>query len=178
MFNDLPVFVTEGYCLTCDGCCRFSDAQSSFRPRVSPSEQEQIPAQDCVNIEHSKDKIKAPIPFLKTISWKDETLCLFFQPEDHLCRIYPTRPFECRLYPFLLRKKYNDIVVSVHLSCPFVQERINSLSFERYVDSLKKYLFKEDVLDFLRKNAFLAGDYTPYEQEIKDLFILKLGIRP
>ena len=41
MFSDLPQFVPQSVCLSCDGCCRFKEEQSSWRPKAVGDEKVQ-----------------------------------------------------------------------------------------------------------------------------------------
>ena len=40
MFADLPQLVPQKICLSCQGCGRFKDARSVWRPKVAPGELE------------------------------------------------------------------------------------------------------------------------------------------
>jgi hypothetical protein len=72
----------------------------------------------------------------------------------------------------LLTKKNGRVAVSVHLSCPYVQESRHSAEFEEHIGILKEYLSAEAPTRFLRANPDLVGDYSAYQDEIEELFTL------
>ncbi len=111
--------------------------------------------------------------YLKTVREKGQNRCTFLHLDSNKCGIYACRPFECRLYPFLLTNKNGDIAVSVHLSCPYVQESRHSVEFKQHVGVLKAYLSGKEGLRFLQKNPALLGDYSAYRDEIEELFTLE-----
>lgn len=160
MPTELKQFVPSKVCLSCDGCCRFQNERSIWRPRVAQEE--------------SKALVKdiAPDWRLKTSCVHGEEQCVFFNREDRTCRIYQTRPFECRLYPFVLFKKGTETVVAAHLSCPYVQEKGDTKEAAEYVAYLRKYFEQPDVKAFLANNPGLATDYSEFGREMKKLFTL------
>ncbi|HBO97794.1 MAG TPA: hypothetical protein DE315_05585 [Candidatus Omnitrophica bacterium] len=171
MFADLPQLVPQKICLSCQGCGRFKDARSVWRPKVAPGELE--------DNEHKNDLTWAlgADGYLKTIKVQDQNRCAFLNLETNKCGVYSGRPLECRLYPFLLTRspseKNGRVTVSVHLSCLYVQQSRYSAEFEKYTDALKAYLSGEERARFLRNNPVLAGDYSEYRDEIEELFTLE-----
>lgn len=169
MFSDFPQLVPQEICLSCQGCCRFKDAQSVWRPKVAPAEIE--------GNEHKNDLTWAlgQDGYIKTVKVEGQNRCAFLNLGNNKCGVYSGRPFECRLYPFLLtRSKENGrISVSVHLSCSYVQESRYSSEFEKYVGVLKVYLADEKRARFLSNNPALIGDYSGYCDETEELFTLE-----
>lgn len=171
MINPLQQFVPSDVCLQCDGCCRFKDADSSWRPRMTGEEIKQAAKKGLAAQILSKE-ILSPDGRIKTVSCGAEHLCSFFHPQDHTCRIYQTRPFECQLYPFVLSKETDGAGVYVHWNCPFVQEKRESEDFVRYVEYLKNFFAAAEVLNFLKRNPSLVGDYAEYREELEFMFRL------
>mgnify|MGYP000905599499 CR=1 FL=1 len=167
MIESLPQFVPQQTCLSCDGCCRFKEADSCWRPYVAPEE-----ARSKGRLAEALAKKIDENNHIKTAEEKGCFHCAFFHPADHVCHVYAIRPFECRLYPFLLTKEKNLPAVSVHLSCPYVQEHEHDGSFKRYVRALKEYFRQGNVLKFVLRNPSLAKRYPQHENEIKHLFTL------
>ncbi len=162
MLTELTQFVPTQVCLSCDGCCRFQDEKSIWRPQAAPEEAKPL----------TKDI--ASDGRLKTGCVHGEEQCVFFNRDDRACRIYPTRPFECRLYPFVLYKKDKAIVVAAHRSCPYVQEKGAGSEAAEYIEYLRKYFQQPDVEAFLRNNSALATDYSEYKNELQELFTIVL----
>src|SRR5262245_56216916 len=117
MIEKLKQYVPSAICLECDGCCRFKEADSHWRPHVTSDEIQQIGASGLAA------EIFAKHPFAEArISATEcgaggEHLCAFFNSADSTCRIYGHRPFDCQLYPFVLVRKAPKVVVCVHMNC-------------------------------------------------------------
>ena len=171
MLENLKQFVPSQVCLSCDGCCRFKEEKSAWRPKVGAAERKHIVVDGASLADRvlSKKYVDEENS-LKTVPCHGLHVCTFFNPEDHTCGIYQRRPFECRLYPFILAKKEGEIVVYAHGNCPHVQQYRQHPSFQDYVKYLKKYFAQSEVIEFLRQNPFLAGDYSAYESEMEYLF--------
>ena len=112
---------------------------------------------------------------IKTVEHRGQIQCVFLNTDENTCQAYECRPFECRLYPFLLIKKGDDPAVGVHLSCPYVQEKRQSDVFEDHIKGLQQYFQQHEVLEFLKRNVMLIGDYPKYEREIESLFMPALS---
>ena len=175
MLKNLPQLVPQEVCLSCDGCCRFKEHDSQFRPKVTKEEVDQIHAHRGSLAEKifSKGMVDEN-NYLRTAECMGGFHCTFFNTHDHTCGICETRPFECQLYPILLIKKGEGITVGVHLNCPYVQEKRDSLLFEDYILRLKEFLLKDENLEFLQRNISVAGEYSAYQSEIECLFTLPL----
>lgn len=164
MIKDIPQFVPQKICLSCDGCCRFKEHNSSWRPKVAQEERNE-------RFQQELDEGG----YIKTVERQGQIQCTFLKEDNNTCQVYDRRPFECRLYPFLLIREGNDLSVGVHLSCPYVQETRYSRLFEDYLKNLQQYFQQDDVREFLKRNSMLIGDYPEYKQEIEPLFTLTLS---
>jgi len=162
-------FVPSAVCLSCDGCCRFKEEDSAWRPKITQDEIKRKGKPDLLSEIYSKDKIDTT-GHIKTVCRAGHHFCSFFTPEDNTCSVYGARPFECELYPFVLTKREGKTVVTVHHHCPFVQIKRKSTEFDNYVEYLKEFFKKKDVLEFIRMNPILAGDYPDYTEELEYLF--------
>ena len=140
-----------------------------WRPKVVPAEIEAN--------ERKKDLVQAlgKYGYIKTVEEQGQNHCAFLNLGTNKCGIYACRPFECRLYPFLLTRSEQDgrVSVSVHLSCPYVQESRYCAKFKKHAGVLKAYLSCEEKARFLRNNPALVGDYSEYRGEIEELFTLE-----
>jgi Fe-S-cluster containining protein len=171
--SDIPQWVPQKVCLTCDGCCRFKDEQSPWRPKVAKSEYaspgivEKIFSAQHVGQDH----------FLKAVQETNVCRCTFFDLPSKTCSIYPQRPFECRLYPFLLTRseKGDGAAIYVHLACPHIQETHLTPGFREFVQQLKDYFHQKNVKAFIQANKnVLVSDYSAYADEIAFLFDIPL----
>lgn len=185
MFPALKQFVPSSVCLKCDGCCRFKEENSSWRPKVVPEEVVQI------QISGLAAEIFARNPFLpdgprtgtvqgghiqaNACHGTEGFQCSFFKADDHTCRIFTKRPFDCQLYPFVLTREGGQPVLCVHLHCPHVQQTRFSPVFERYAEYLKDFFRRREVRDFLKENPTLVGDYALYRSELEVMFSIPLN---
>ncbi len=168
-------FVPQNVCLSCDGCCRFKEQDSTWRPQMTKEEIDQGAKSKLADLILSKDSIEHN-GYIKTVSCQGQHLCSFFNPEHNTCRIYSHRPFECQLYPFVLTKHNGQATVCVHLSCPHIQQTRSTPEFKEYAAYLKKYFKQASVRDFLKRNPSLIGDYSAYSNELEYLFTLSLSL--
>ncbi len=173
MIIPIQQFVPSTVCLSCDGCCRFKESDSPWRPKMGK--------EDVANTVHKglAESIFAQVldsdGHIKTKSCDDGHICSFFNKEHNTCRIYTGRPFECQLYPFILEQKQGRVALSVHLNCPFVQEKRNTPEFDEYVAYLKKYFTQNSVREFLQKNDSSGSDYSAFAKELEELFVVHLS---
>ena len=172
MVNQLKQFVPQNVCLSCDGCCRFKEADSQWRPHYPVEEirgKIQKPLADLIFSKEQRDDSG----FIKTVLCEGQHLCSFFDLSHNTCRIYSHRPFECQLYPFVLAIQEGKTALLVHLNCPFIHEKRSTKEFDQYVDYLKEYFSQTSVLDFIQRNPQVVGDYSAYREELEFLFILR-----
>ncbi len=167
MLKDMKQFVPSEVCLSCDGCCRFKEEKSVFRPKVEGDEFASL-----------ADNIfpKAALDsggHIKAIACTSgEYICTFFDPQKNTCKIYHFRPFECQLYPFVISREQKEIILNVHLPCPFVEQNMKNPVFSEYVEYLKEFFQRADVVDFIKKNSSLVSNYAAYEDELLPLFAI------
>jgi Fe-S-cluster containining protein len=172
VFTDLPQFVPQEVCLSCDGCCRFKDHQSVWRPKTADQEKKKIDSRRTLAERIFSQPSIGKDDRLTTVMEQGVCRCKFFDLSTHHCRIYQNRPFECQLYPFLMAKKQDGIYLAVHLSCPHVMGYRHSKTFEEYFLRLKDYFQRETIKNFIEQNQRLAGDYSEYDNELEYLIRL------
>jgi len=168
MKSDFPDFVPQEVCLSCEGCCRFQEPESLWRPKVALSEQEEFPR---IFSNENIDQQKS----IQTSNRNGNYVCFFFNPSANKCTIYEIRPFECQLYPFLLLKSEEELMLGVHLNCPYVQESCTTDIFEKIVQELKDYFQKDEMITWLGENCYLCGEYLDDKKEIKELFRIPIS---
>ena len=160
----LKQFVPSETCLKCDGCCRYKEADSAWRPKLGASDQVNLAAMITAN-----DVLDAQ-GYITTIQVCGEHSCQFLNNKDNTCGIYTKRPFECLLYPVILSKTPDTIKVYMHLSCPYVQDHLAHAEFDAYVVYLKEFFQRTNVREFLGLNKAMLHDYSPYSIELLYLF--------
>jgi Fe-S-cluster containining protein len=162
----LKQFVPSAVCLKCDGCCRYKEADSHWRPKLGKDDQaglaELIAAGDITDDQG----------YIKTIQACGKHFCRFLNSSDNTCGIYTKRPFECLLYPFIISQTPDAVKVYVHLSCPYVQDNLNRTDFDEYTAYLKEFFNRPDIREFLSHNKSMFHDYSPYALELLHLFDL------
>ncbi len=140
-------FIPQEVCLKCKGCCRFSQEDSVWVPRLLKEEEgvlseiRVIPSQEGNNF-----------------------ICSFFNPEDNHCKIYAERPFECQLYPFLLKKKSGKIFLGLDLNCPFTKGKIETKEFSEYLNYLIGLLKSQQYAAILKSNPQVIQGYPEAEE--------------
>jgi len=165
----LKQFVPSEVCLKCDGCCRYKDEDSAWRPKSGAEDQADLAA-----LITGRDVLDAQ-GYIKTIRDCGKHFCQFLNRGDNTCGIYAKRPFECSLYPFILSQTSSAVKVYVHLSCPYVQDHLPHADYDSYVAYLKGFFRREDIRGFLLRNRAMFHDYSPYAPELLYLFDLSSG---
>lgn len=140
----LKQFVSSDYCLKCDNCCRFSQQDTIWLPRL---------------LNEEKEKLDKKIRLLSNPK-HGNFICACFNIQDNKCKIYSFRPFECQIYPFLINRKEENIFLAVDLRCPFIRENLKSEKFKEYISYLAKFLNNPSVPNMLRSNPQIIQTYT------------------
>ncbi len=161
----LKQFVPSEICLKCDGCCRYKEPSSAWRPKLGLRDQESLA--ELITAGDVLDK-----GYITTIQACGQHFCRFLNQGDNTCSIYAKRPFECLLYPFIISQTPEAVKVYVHLSCPFVQDHLSHEDYDAYVAYLKGFFRREDVRGFLSANKAMWHDYSPFAPELLHLFDL------
>lgn len=159
MLGNFKQFVPSPVCLECDGCCRFKESDSRWRPHMTKEEQRIALQSNILGRIFDKLSVSAD-ERIKTISCGGGFLCRFFKEQDHTCNIYTVRPFECQLYPFLLGKEGEKKILYVHLNCPHVQKHWGTALYKEYAVYLQNYFKQPEVKEFLRHNPSVFADYS------------------
>jgi len=171
MVERLKQFVPSDVCLKCDGCCRFKDSDSAWRPKISGEEIARAKSLGLAEKIFSRDVVGTD-NYIRTTPGCGEHFCSFFNAQDHTCAIYQARPFECELYPFVISAGARGAGLYVHLNCPHVEAHYRRDS--EYVRYLKEYFARPDVRGFLSRNRSLLHDYSAYNDELEFLFPLEV----
>lgn len=161
----LRQFVPSEVCLKCDGCCRYKEADSAWRPKLGQDEQAGLAALITAGDVDGQG-------YINTIKNCGQHFCKFLNGGDNTCGIYAKRPFECSLYPFIISQVEDVAKVYVHLSCPYVQDHLPQADFDAYVAYLKDFFCRGDIREFLLNNKSMFHDYSPYAPELLHLFDL------
>ncbi len=164
----LKQFVPSEVCLKCDGCCRYKEADSAWRPKLGAGDKAGL-----ADLITAGDVLDAQ-GYVKTIQSCGKHFCQFLNGGDNTCSIYTKRPFECSLYPFILAKTPDTVKVYAHLSCPYVQDHLPHVQFDAYVAYLKEFFHQADIREFLSRNKAMFHDYSLYAPELLYLFDLSL----
>ncbi len=165
-------FVPSEVCLKCDGCCRFKDPDTIWRPKMTGEEEALVKYSKLAQKIWSVDTLDSK-RFIRTKPGCGEHLCRFFDLKDHTCAIYDSRPFECELYPFVISRTPKGTGLYVHLNCPHVQETYRDPSMNSYIRYLKEFFHRNDVHAFLGHNRDHLNDYSAYKDELELVFTLE-----
>lgn len=149
-------FVPQEFCLKCQGCCRFKEADSVWSPCLLDEEiQELLDKPEIPAASISIDRRIQPI----ANPGGADFICPFLETLNNQCKIYSIRPFECQLYPFLINLRKNKVLLTVDLNCPYAYERINSQEAKEYIVYLAGYLNSTPLLSMLKDNPQIIQAY-------------------
>jgi Fe-S-cluster containining protein len=144
----IPSFVPSEVCLRCQGCCRFSEARSSWSPNLTKEERQAFPGTGYK---------------LALEARGDGFICSQFDPGSSECRRYAERPLECRLYPFVVHRKAGLAYLAVDRNCPFVEESYSSPFFSGILDAYRALCGSEEFRSLVRDNPQIVQDYGDVE---------------
>ena len=147
--------IPKDYCLSCLGCCRFSEQDSVWLPHLLEKEAQELLNKDFPASLISCDKKIRSIPYPA----QNNFICSFLQPRDNKCKIYTFRPFECQLYPFLINRKGEEAFLALDLKCPFVKENSESQKFKGYIRYLIKFFNSPATKKILKNNPHIIQIY-------------------
>ncbi|MBL8013445.1 MAG: YkgJ family cysteine cluster protein [Candidatus Omnitrophica bacterium] len=167
----LKQFVPSDVCLSCDGCCRFKEPGTIWRPKLTDEETHEIQGSQLAHIILHQD-VRDSGQFIKTKPGCGEHLCHFFNPENHACAIYHGRPFECELYPYVISRSSGETALYIHIYCPFVQKTQGQEIEANYREYLREFFKQKDVLGFLIRNREFLNDYSAYQEELQKVFVI------
>lgn len=158
-------FVAQEFCLGCEGCCRFTEADTVWSPYLLDSDIQELLQNHIPPLTMTPNRRIRLIPHpqgegnftpLETITREGESLtgfiCAFFDTADNKCKIYSYRPFECQLYPFLINRNLDKVFLAVDLRCPFIGEKTESKEFKEYVNELLRILNSPAFIKTLKNN--------------------------
>jgi Fe-S-cluster containining protein len=159
-------FIPQGFCLKCQACCRFREADSAWAPCLLDEEMQDLLDEDIPAVLISIDKRIVPIPNPA----QGEFICPFLNPSDNKCKIYESRPLECQLYPFLINLRGNKVFLTIDLNCPYVKENLKSEKFKEYTEYLSAFLNSPKQVRVLKDNPQVLQAY----EEVLNILELKI----
>jgi len=161
--------IPEGYCLKCQGCCRFKEPNSVWSPCLLQEEIEDFISKKIPPASISNDQRLVVIP---SKSLAGQFVCPFLNEDNNTCAIYSFRPFECQLYPFLLNLRGKKVVLTVDLNCPYIKENIHTPEFKEYLDNLITFLNSPAKIKMLKDNPQILAAY----EEVSEIVGLDISI--
>ena len=130
--------IPQGYCLKCQGCCRFKEADSIWAPALPYGKKIKLTPCD---------------------SEVNNFLCPFLNIQDNKCRIYAARPFDCQLYPFLINRKGKNIFLALDENCAFVKENPKAPVLMEYAGALAKLFNSPQYKKPFKDNPQVIQEY-------------------
>lgn len=148
-------FIPQGFCLKCQGCCRFKEVDSVWLPCLLDEEIQNLLDRNLPAVSISVDRKIQPTPHTKQSGY----ICPFLNMEDNKCKIYDFRPLECQLYPFLLTLRGKKVLLTLDLNCPYVKEKLNSQELKEYTNYLTPFLNSPSQVKILKENPQIIQAY-------------------
>ncbi len=140
---EIKQIIPQEFCLECQGCCRFSDPESAWKPHLLEEEKAAVGE---INI--------------KANPAQDNFICQHLELKSNKCDIYNNRPFDCRFYPFLFNRKNGRFFLSLDTNCAYVSRNGPAQQFQPGVNDLLELVRGERYLDILRRNPQLFQEYA------------------
>jgi Fe-S-cluster containining protein len=157
--------IPKEFCLKCQGCCRFAQADSVWSPCLMDEEIQELLDKD---IPSAFITAQRKICLIKHPS-QDGFICPFLETKGNHCKIYALRPFECQLYPFLLTLRGTKIILTVDINCPYIKDNLKTSALKEYSEYLTAFLNSPEQIEILKDNSHLLQAY----QQVLDLIELR-----
>lgn len=152
--------IPQGFCLKCQGCCRFSRIDSVWLPCLLEEEIQDLLDKKIPPAAISAKRQLLPIPHPK----QEGYICPFLDIDENKCKIYSYRPFECQLYPFLINLRDKKVLLAVDLNCPYIRENLKSTHLEDYTEYLTAFLNTPGQLQLLKDNPQIIQAYEDVQE--------------
>ena len=166
----IPQVLTSQQCSACRGCCLFRAPAGDWSPRLTPDD-----AAELMKAAPPGEAWQDGTDRIVLMPCADGQACAFLDRKDHLCRVYPSRPFECGLYPFLLSSEKGGFKVYAHLSCPGIDLLRAAGTWESAVAKIRAFFMDADVRSFVHRHAASFPDYALSQDEIEEVFAFDPG---
>lgn len=169
----LKPFVPEGFCLSCQGCCRYPARDTVWAPlflfeEILELTQANILPSCIFTHPDARAKTAARIDLVE----EDLTfICPCLETKTNKCKIYSSRPFDCQLYPFLLASRGNEAYLAIDTKCPYGVKARDSREFRDHVRYLEGFLTSKE---FLKLAGNDPGIVQHYAQDVEFLLALPL----
>jgi uncharacterized protein len=141
--REFEKLIPEGYCLSCQGCCRFAEKDSVWLPHLLEEEKGQFTG----------------IPVLPDPG-HESYLCGFLDAKTNKCGVYADRPFDCRLYPFLINRSGGGVFLGIDPNCVFIKENLGKKDFLESLRKIGGFCQSERFLNILKGNPRLIQAYA------------------
>jgi Fe-S-cluster containining protein len=138
--------IPEGYCLSCQGCCRFAEGRSAWAVRLSAEEQQALGIQDTI-VPSAADQSTG------------QCICTYFDSRQARCAVYYKRPFECQLYPFVMNRQGASVFLALDLNCPYAKAQYETQAMRDFISYLAGVCNSPAFVQTLRENPWLIQQY-------------------
>ena len=159
-------FIPEKECLSCYGCCRYSQKHTVWAPLFLFDEIVELTAKNivpCCLFTHVDAHYgeAARIDLIEQSTGHSLTgfICPCFDPGSNKCKIYAHRPFDCSLYPFLLARSGDQAYLAVDENCPYIKKISSTQGMLDYVQYLVEFFSSGDIIKAVKDDPRIAQEY-------------------
>jgi len=160
-------FVPEKECLSCDGCCRYSQKQTVWAPLFLFNEIVELTTKNivpCSLFTHANARC-GEAARVNLIEADGQFICPCFDQGANKCKIYAYRPFDCSLYPFLLARKGGQAYLAVDENCPYIKKTSVASAasaakdMSEHIQYLVEFFASEDVIKAVKDDPRIVQEY-------------------
>jgi Fe-S-cluster containining protein len=164
-------FVPEKECLSCDGCCRYSQKRTVWSPLFLFDEIVELTTKNivpCSLFTHA-DARCGEAARINLVEASGQFICPCFDPGSNKCKIYAYRPFDCSFYPFLLARAPDQAYLAVDENCPYMKKTGPTKSMMDHVQYLVEFFSSGDIIKIVKDDPKIVQEYP---QGVKRLALL------
>jgi len=155
-------FVPEKECLSCDGCCRYSQKQTVWAPLFLFDEIVELTAKNivpCSLFTHADTRCGEAVRINLVEMSGGQFMCPCFDSGANKCKIYDYRPFDCSLYPFLLARLGDQAYLAVDENCPYIKKTSPTKDMLDYVQYLAEFLSSANIIKAVKDDPRIVQEY-------------------
>lgn len=169
MFSQITQLIPSELCLECPVCCRFPEQEAGMSPFFFPKERVRAEGLCDRTIQGAFRQEGASKAALTPCG--HGFACSFFNPADHTCGIYESRPLDCSIYPVVVMRGRDEkgVFVGADTKCPALERPEIAQRVAAQVESVRRFLESPDVSRLIREHPEFVGDYQEEARELREL---------
>jgi len=172
MLPQIPQLIPSAICLECPVCCRFPEKSAPLSPFFLPEERAQAEAA----LGGAMGRFRNPGPSkAELVPCGHGWACTFFDPKNHKCAVYPTRPLDCSMYPVIVTHDRDGqrVLVGADGKCPALRRPEIAAKVSEHLKLVQRFLESPPIRDLILRHPEFISIYQEETMEARELSLGK-----